>query len=58
MSELCSKVLPEEMKDVDWNVLRPYNPVYFDITNSLMAAGVSHELGEKTGSKFVADALM
>ena len=57
VSELCSKVLPEEMKDVEWNVVRTGNPAPIGIANSLIAAGVSHDLGERTGSTFVIDAL-
>ena len=53
MSELCSKVLPEEMKDVEWNIVRTGNPVYLDIAEGLMAVGISHELGEKTGSESI-----
>ena len=58
VSELCSKVLPEEMKDVRWKVVRTDNPAHIDITNRLIAVGVSPELGEKTGSTCVVDALM
>ena len=58
VSELCSKVLPEEMKDVEWNVVRTANPVHFDITTGLMGVGVSPQLGEKTGSEFMVDVPM
>ena len=56
--ELCLRVLPEGMKDLEWNDVRTGNPVHIDITNSLIAVGVSHELAEKTGGEFVVDALM
>ena len=58
VSELCSKVLPEEIKDVEWDVVRTNIPAPIDIANSLIAVGVSSELGERTGSTFVIGALM
>ena len=58
VSEMCSKVLPEEMKDMGWNVVRTGNPVYLNIADGLMAVGVSHELREKTASEFVFDIWM
>ena len=58
ISALYSRVLPETMKDVEWNVVRTGNPVHQDITDGLMAVGVIHELGMKAGSEFVVDAFM
>ena len=58
ISALCSRVLPKEMKDVEWNVVRTGIPIHQDITDSLMAVGVSHELGEKIGSEFVVHVFM
>ena len=58
VSELCSRVLPKKMKDVEWNVVRTGNPVHQDITDGLMAVGVIHELGEKIGSELVVNVLM
>ena len=58
ISELCSRVLPKKMKYVQWNVVRTGNPIHWDITGSLMAVGVSYELGEKIGSEFVVNVLM
>ena len=51
VSELSSRVLPEEIKDVEWNVVRTVIPVHYHIADCLVDVGVNHELGEKAGSE-------
>ena len=58
ISELCSRVLPKKMTDIEWNVVRIGNRIHRDITGSLMDVGVSYELGEKIGSEFGVNVLM